>query len=279
MTLAMAVDPFANSTRGKSAQSISKILLEKDETIDSILRHYRIYAAVLESIATPDNGGSEASRYLNGVRLPIATPKQIDLAYQLIAPESDIQTHEAGKFLSKLVQASFDAGYNGFLISASQGIDEFPYELTGKENDTLKIEIYGNAGNQFGSFSAYLDVTLQGSAGNHPAFWTKDSIIVIGGDVGTHCGVSLGRSKISILGNAGDSPFMDSQDSNWYIGGKIGDLASLFNEDYRGNKNFPNRSIFHFKDERSFEYAQVMFGKMPALYRGELTSNRVRLVQ
>ncbi|HLD00252.1 MAG TPA: hypothetical protein VJC39_00740 [Candidatus Nanoarchaeia archaeon] len=184
----------------------------------------------------------------------ILAPSDINAFLQVTIKYEQHQNYDwrTGKFISQLIQKSYDAGNNGFVLNTQKvkGVHNLGYKIQGtKERKIeLKIEgdagyncgsnskdstitIEGNVGNDCGSYSNNSTITIAGNAGYDCGIYSKNSTITIGGNVGDYCGYYSNNSIITIEGNAGERCGGDSNNSTITIGGNVGDLCGSYAHD------------------------------------------------
>ncbi len=155
MNISMALDPFANKTRGKPSQDV----LTRHDTRDPNLT---IQSAALEEIvdiflkAPRKDSGSffkYRDRFREKTKYAILNPKQIN---QLVQLRSVFDIDEKGKprssvyfgdFINVIIQHSYNAGHNGFTFHTYEDpIWSLGNHLKGTKKNPLKLEVYGLLG-------------------------------------------------------------------------------------------------------------------------------------
>ncbi len=93
----------------------------------------------------------------------ILTPLQIKSILE-VATSSNHHLHRnySGYFISKLVQNSYDEGYNNFNFSWSGELYSLPYRGKGTEERPLFITIRGDVGFAFANYNEHSIITLHG---------------------------------------------------------------------------------------------------------------------
>lgn len=111
-----------------------------------------------------------------------------------------------GRFISHLVQNSYNFGYNKFFLDVKnlQEIDNLCYKISGTKDNPINVKIIGNVGGECGGDSNYLEMELNGNADRSFAYHAKNSIFIINGDCGSYSGAGLEDSLISFNGKVGD---------------------------------------------------------------------------
>ncbi len=118
-------------------------------------------------------------------------------------PECDVSL---GLLVSKLIQNSYERGYNGFTLKT--GNEFFP--------DYLCAFLTG-AGER------RITVTIDGSCGDYCGYGSENLYLKIDGNTGFHFGSAMGDSSSIITGNASGYVGESSKDSSFTIGINAGD--------------------------------------------------------
>ncbi|MBW3015906.1 hypothetical protein KY330_05785 [Candidatus Woesearchaeota archaeon] len=169
----LALNPFSN---GKNPENIDKVEVSKEleKQIEEIYHVYKIYQTIIDHSALNARDTYEALKHLDAL---VALP---DIAIYMLSQKMG----RGGVLLSRLIQISYDNGYNNFMV---HGIDRLGYYLQGKYRDRIKVHINGNA-EGIGEASHYCDFYVHGSAGYGTGMDALKSRFYIDGDcwVGSH---------------------------------------------------------------------------------------------
>ncbi len=111
-----------------------------------------------------------------------------------------------GKFISHLVQNSYNFGYNKFVLDVKnlQEIDNLCYKISGTKDNPINVNIIGNVGGECGGDSDYLEMEINGNADWYFAHHSKNSKFTINGDSGSSSGTGLENSLVNFNGDVGD---------------------------------------------------------------------------
>jgi hypothetical protein len=154
----------------------------------------------------------------------ILTPPEIS---QFILATKIYGGHEnygarTGEFSSKLIQTSYGAGNNDFLINLNSiNLSRFCKRIKGKRDDRIKIDIKGNSGNDFCNGSKYFDINIDGNVSGFSLKKTEKSVITVAGN----CGEKFAFGSIDITsfvnGNVGPNSGQESNRLNLIVGGNV----------------------------------------------------------
>ena len=161
--------------------------------LEGILKRYN---------AVVKHGGCYEPGFLDGV---VLTPAQISTFIKITEKRKHDADYGArkGRFLTGLVQKSYDAGYNNFMLDLSgpQLIRDIGDCLKGTEHNRLKIRITGDIGDWCAVESSYCDFKIEGDVGQSLARYAKHSSFAIKGDAGFGLGEDAVDSDFYVEGN------------------------------------------------------------------------------
>ncbi len=118
----------------------------------------------------------------------VLTPREINAFLQVTPHYCDRDyTESTGLFISRLIQNSYKAGHNDFLLDTQTlpQIDNLGCYLKGKYNDRISICVIGDVGNSSATKASYLDLTIQGNASYLLGKFSSHTDITVHGDVGS----------------------------------------------------------------------------------------------
>ncbi len=109
----------------------------------------------------------------------ILTPSEICSFVNLI----EVHPHGcSGLFISRLIQNSYDAGYNDFSLNTQNlKLEYLGAELCGSKNKKISLSIEGDAGYECGLNAKHIHLTLHGDAGTYLGHRAVRSIFTIHG--------------------------------------------------------------------------------------------------
>jgi len=210
------INPFANKRKGRIPDELQEVEFGRDKALERILKVYQ----QIDS----DDEYKKRQRVLSRLKRKILTPSQIDIFLQKIIDKTTfekINSQLTGEFLSRLIQYSYNKGYNGFVLHAQDTqIPNLGYELKGRDENRL-------------------EVCIKGYGGYHCGQQSKQSIFTIEGDVGQNCGDNSEQSTFNIEGDAKRECGYQSKQSTFHIGGNV--RGRCGNESKEG--------IFHIKGD------------------------------
>ena len=168
----------------------------------------RLMAQYIGFIGFRDYEGEPPIRLITSLMLDSLTPEQINAFLQTTSRYEQYKGYcwGTGRFISAMVQKSYDAGHNRFHLNttALQEINLLYNQLKGRPDEPIQVTHTGNIGEHCGDKACYL-------------------IIDIRGDTGDACGVEVYNSMFNIRGNTGDWYGSKSNFSTFNITGDTGD--------------------------------------------------------
>ncbi|MBW3015918.1 hypothetical protein KY330_05845 [Candidatus Woesearchaeota archaeon] len=153
----LALNPF---DKGKKPEKIEAV--ELDSLDDKILDMVKVYEE------NAKYGYAHLNYCLNHeVKYPVLTPSEIDIALQLaLRIKTQGVDYLTGPFFSKLVQLSFDAGYNDFKLHLEGTTkSHIGYKVRGREDKILKCEVFGDINVNGFKEAIYCDAKIHGDVG------------------------------------------------------------------------------------------------------------------
>jgi hypothetical protein len=161
----------------------------------------------------------------------ILTPDEIDSFLQLqeIFLDHEYNIRHFGKYVSSLIQNSYDAGYNGFEFNL-ENVEEFPYlgcHIKGNDKNLIKIKIVGDVGCGFGTEAKEVDVNIQGNVDYFFGLSSNNLIATINGDVAHGYGISSINMTTFIKGNSKKTFGNSSENMTAIIVGRMADYVGI----------------------------------------------------
>jgi len=228
--------------------------IQKGNGIEGLIRGHPI---VLDHAADINHNGPDftalnekfdkyiesCARYLRGAPLPelteVLSPLEINAFLQDTIRHDEHPYYEyTGPFLSRLIQASFDAGYNNFELDTRniKEINGLCTYLIGPY--PVNVKVNGNVGDAFGTYSENATFVIEGNAGiglgmetNNCTFTAKDVSSACGResvdstffvkDTQNGCGHGSKNSSFTIRNTQGDCG-IHSKNSIFNIEGDYG---------------------------------------------------------
>ncbi len=126
-------------------------------------------------------------------------------------------------FISKLIQNSYNAGYNDFHFSTTRSpiYSHLATGVVAKPENPCNITIEGHARSASCRSVRHVNLTVYGDAGTDLAQGAKDSNITVHGNCKSSCGTQTRASSFIINGNVERSCGSYSRGSTFLIGGRI----------------------------------------------------------
>jgi len=174
----------------------------------------------------------------------ILEPLKIDTLLQKILQnnyaEKKYVPEIVGKYLSKIIQISYDAGNNDFVLNTGDYfIRNLGFKLNGKEKNPIKLTIQGNTGDKCGTGVIHSEFSITGITRDSCGWGAKYSKFSMEGNVGDWCGTDAKFSGFSVKGSVGGSFGRHAEYSEFSVvcdtGDLCGDDARYSNFDIKGN--------------------------------------------
>ena len=122
----------------------------------------------------------------------VLTPAEINYFLQATQQHESHKNYynNTGVILSRLIQNSYCAGYNDFMLNTKNisRTDDLGTLLIGTEDCPLSITVQGNITNECGNRAEYSLFTLNGTIGARCGLKAKHSTFTYNGAVGDFCG-------------------------------------------------------------------------------------------
>ncbi|HLD00250.1 MAG TPA: hypothetical protein VJC39_00730 [Candidatus Nanoarchaeia archaeon] len=154
----------------------------------------------------------------------ILAPSEINAFLQMTIGFEQHQNYDwrTGYVISHLIQKSYDAGNNGFVLNTQKvkRLNNLGYKIQGTKKRKIELKIEGDVGYDCGWNSNNSTITIGGNTGNDCGWNSTDSTIIIGGNTGYNCGWNSTDSTIIIGGNTGYNCGWDSNNSTFKIKNK-----------------------------------------------------------
>lgn len=209
------IDPFGGKSKGSPPEMMGEINLETNELVERVCDAYNVYRDY-RSVTGEDHP------FISQLEIEVLNPVQIDLVLQKIADGEEFKS-TLGLFLTRLIQDSYDGGYNDFVLSTGDlGMDHFGLNLRGKPRRMLNIMVNGNVDQYCGSNSYQCLFIVEGITGKSCGFSSYCSLFILRKDVGDDCGYQSERSSFFIGGDVGHWCGFNSKSSKFIIEGGVG---------------------------------------------------------
>ena len=157
--------------------------VEKDEAVEKAVRQ-----CTKQWKRLADFSVSETYNLYSSLDLPIFGPSKIDLVLQRLLRIPHEETCDVSLYISALIQKSYDAGNNGFVLHTQDvplnNLCSRVKGSEGSEEKRLNIRIYGDTGNYTGSSSRWCSVIHEGNAGNFYFHMAYSDKLFISGMIG-----------------------------------------------------------------------------------------------
>ena len=180
------LNPFGGRIRGKAPEEEQEVHIVRDDAVGRMIQKHNHFLKSSEE----DFHFDEATDVL--------TPSQIANLIMLMQREdpkifnySKFGLYPGGKFLSQLLQLSYNRGFNEFTLPLGDSrIDHLCTGLKGRSKTPLEVSIQGKAEYRFGAGSKYTLLRIYGDAGQNLGVYAHNSIFHVYGSVGDLCGAS-----------------------------------------------------------------------------------------
>jgi len=228
------LNPFDNQKSQNEPEKEAKVEFENDELVEKTLKQYRTLKNELSWI--------KKEKQIKKQKLETLKPAQINnLLLQIIreTPKQKTEDEQTGLFLSKLIQKSYQAGNNDFILNTQDlQIHCLGKKLVGKKERPIQITIQGNTGDSCGYESKNSIFNIKGNTGltcggesknstynieGKTKGWfgckSKNSYFNLQGDTGENCGAESKNSTYNIMGNATTDLGKDSKHCRFDVKG------------------------------------------------------------
>jgi len=223
MTLELALNPFEGKKTGRKAEREEKIELELDEKVERVLEQHRQLNSIKDYYKT--------EKTLKNLEYEALNPTQIDIILQRIMKKLEEEHWPIADFLSKIIQKSYDAGYNNFTLTTKKTqIDFLASELKGKQENPLQITIQGNTGDLCGEELYECTFNIQGNTGYELGAKSENCTYNITGNTQRRCGIFSTNCKYNIAGNTEELCGQSSENCTYNITGNTGDRCGHTSE-------------------------------------------------
>ncbi len=149
----------------------------------------------------------------------ILKPEEIAAFLRISEIHEDTHSNVTSVFISKLVQNSFDAGYNDFRLSGElQYFSDLPYKFKGREDKLLKVVMDDGAPYKCGNRAEYIEVYAQHHCSSNLGSYSKHSKYHVAGDIiGRGLGAYAQNSEFIVQGNGGSHVGQGAKESKFTI--------------------------------------------------------------
>ena len=158
----------------------------------------------------------------------VLTPSEINAFLQMTMEFEDYERNSAsdgvGHFITALIQNSYNAGHNNFVLYTSnlrEKTDKLGWFTKGKSKRLINIKIFGDLGNHCFENGEYLSVEIYGNVGSSCGSCVKYSTLRIEGNADEWCGTNAEYSSVIINGNAKDKCGHNANSSSFVIKGYV----------------------------------------------------------
>ena len=158
----------------------------------------------------------------------VLTPSEINAFLQMTMEVEDYERSSAsdgvGHFITALIQNSYNAGHNNFVLYTSnlrEKTDKLGWFTKGKSKRLINIKIFGDLGNHCFENGEYLSVEIYGNVGSSCGSCVKYSTLRIEGNADEWCGTNAEYSSVIINGNAKDKCGHNANSSSFVIKGYV----------------------------------------------------------
>jgi hypothetical protein len=159
----------------------------------------------------------------------------------------------SGLYVSRLIQNSYDAGFNGFKFDLENNchVHRLFREIKGTKERPVIVDIKGNANGYFGFFSDYLDVAVLGGTGKFFGYKSTNLIARVKGDVGSNFCWDSTNVTVAIDGNIGSLFADDAKNFSGFISSDDIDLdgSISYKEVKFGKRARENETYIKMMDE------------------------------
>ncbi len=244
MNIGIAIDPFTDKKGAKKPENVKPIQSEGDSSIAAIIEQFDHY---LENLDMRDT-------YFDKFPLRALKPPHIYKVFSEIAFNTKPHDWAAGRYISELIQASYNEGNNDFVLNTQDfSASHLAYNLQGRAKRKLTIEIHGSVGHNFGMNSSNIGATIQGSALSHLGVLSEYSSFSAYG-ASRDPGFRMKKGEIHILGSIGNFTGVSAKESVFRIDGKVHAIYDSAHEK-------PSNCEFYLRDKGSHKLVKSFYDK------------------
>lgn len=162
----------------------------------------------------------------------VLTPEEINQFLQMTIIYENARDYEraSGQFITKLIQNSYDEGFNNFELNVNNSMEMLGYRLQGDSSNLMRMKIFGNLNRGYClSSTNYLVCTIYGDVGERSANSCKNSVFNVFGNTGDFFGKSsdTDNSVFVVHGNVGEWNGHEIENSIFVVYGNVGKYCFL----------------------------------------------------
>ena len=169
--------------------------------------------------------------YYGKIKLPTLHAQQIDQVLETIiveTPKERTQHWTTGAYVSYLIEKSYAAGNNNFVLHTKDAvIDHIGVDIGGTKTEPLRLTIEGNVGARSLLFATYANITVNGNIGEKSVVDANHTSITANGNVGDYCFFSVKNTTGAFYGTVGVNLAVDAENSDLAIYGTVGNKVGL----------------------------------------------------
>lgn len=239
----LALNPFE---KGRKPENIDEIIL------DSNLREpYHQYMTLLNEYDFWYDLWKPKVR--SKIDVPLLTPGEISMFLRAVLDmeSSPLSWYEGsallGVYVTRLIEASFKAGNNDFVLYVEKSVDSLCSYLQADFPNYINLEIRGDVGEDFAENARNIKVKIIGSAGGNCGLSAQCSIITITGDAGDSLGGKSFKSRFYVKGTTGNKAGESATESTFYLK-DVGDNCGMLSKGckihvHNATKNLGRQSV------------------------------------
>jgi hypothetical protein len=215
------IDDVVRGHSGQVVDSERRLESTADAEFEELLK---VYDQVLYTGEFID--GKRRQEYVRFMVNDVLTPSEINSFLQATKPwqEKEVYKNWTGRVISQLIQNSYDAGHNDFVLNTKDlaPISVIATEVVGKDDDHVRLWVEGGVGSSCGLESEYLTINIAGDAATHLGEKSKHSTFNVEGSAESYCGQRAEESSFNIAGNGGYACGDHAKKSTFNIEGDVG---------------------------------------------------------
>ncbi len=223
--------------------------------------------------------------FLEWKNLPVLTPRQIevvseimqtdDLTYKLWGEELSLVKKYA-TVTSALIQESFNAGYNDFILRPHYSYDKIGINLAGGFRNFIRLHIIGDTGNELGLYSVSTKYTIVGNSGDEEGRYSCNCCFENQGTVGDMQGHSAVDPVFKNHGTVGDSQGFQSTRGIFENQSAVGEDQGIAGSE-NVFVNYASVSLYRGETNRYFVFSKEAFQVYKKRKCKESTNRVIRL--
>ncbi len=209
------LDQLLEGYTPKKVEEEGEIMTDSEEYRPLLKKYEKIMEAPSDPSKSFVRDENEITEILNPEQIPLF------LLHTLRYQDRKNYPLNTAIFLSRLIQNSYQAGYNDFCFESLPDIGGMCSYLLGSKNNPIRIRFKGDIGLFYGAKSEYIEMDIEGNASMNCGHCIKNSRVTIQGSVYQRCGFMAEESVFEIFGTTDKNCALGSGDSAFIFHNKV----------------------------------------------------------